>query len=49
MLILAYLAEGVMRATSESGLAGVLALAETLLALVFFGSAVFYARLSRSL
>lgn len=49
MLILAYLAEGVMRAASESGLAGALALAEALLALVFFGSAVFYARLSRSL
>ncbi len=48
MLILAYLAEGVMRAASESGLAGALALAEALLALVFFGSAVFYARSSRS-
>jgi uncharacterized membrane protein len=47
MLILAYLAEGVMRAASESGTAGALALAEMLLALVFFGSAIFYARLSR--
>jgi uncharacterized membrane protein len=48
MLILAYLAEGIMRAASESGLAGALALAEALLALAFFGSAVFYARLSRT-
>ncbi len=48
MLILAYLAEGVTRAANESGMAGALALAEALLALVFFGCAVFYARLSRS-
>jgi uncharacterized membrane protein len=48
MLILAYLAEGVMRAVSDSGMAAALALAEVLLALVFFGCAVFYARLSRS-
>jgi len=48
MLILAYFAEGVMRAASDSGMALALALAEALLALGFFGSAVFYARLSRS-
>jgi uncharacterized membrane protein len=47
MLILAYLAEGVVRAASDSGMAAALALAEVLLALAFFGSAVFYARLNR--
>ena len=49
MLILAYLAEGVVRAASDSGTAAALALAEVLLALGFFGSAAFYARLSRPL
>jgi uncharacterized membrane protein len=48
MLILAYLAEGVVRAATESGTAAALALAETLLALAFFGSAVYYARLGRT-
>ena len=48
MLILAYFAEGVMRSVSESGPAGALALAEALLALIFFASAVFYTRVSRS-
>ena len=47
MLILAYLAEGVVRAASDSGMAAALALAEALLALGFFGSTVFYVRLSR--
>ncbi len=47
MLILAYFAEGVVRAASDSGMTAALALAEALLALAFFGSAVFYARLSR--
>lgn len=47
MLILAYLAEGVVRAASESGAAAALALAEALLALVFFSCAVYYARLTR--
>ena len=47
MLILSYFAEGVVRAVSDSGTAAALALAEVLLALVFFGSAVFYTRLSR--
>ena len=47
MLILAYLAEGVARAFSDSGLSSKLALVETLLALVFFACTVFYARLSR--
>lgn len=48
MLILAYLAEGVVRAITDSGMAAQLAMAEVLLALGFFGCAVFYARLSRS-
>ena len=47
MLILAYFAEGTVRAASDSGMAAALALAEALLALAFFGSAVFYARLNR--
>ena len=47
MLILAYVAEGVVRAASESGSAAMLALAELLLSLVFFVSAIFYVRLSR--
>ena len=47
MLILAYLAEGVARAASESGISAALALAEALLALGFFASAVFYVRLTR--
>lgn len=47
MLILAYFSEGVMRSFGESGTSAALALAETLLALIFFASAVFYARLTR--
>jgi uncharacterized membrane protein len=47
MLILAYFAEGVVRALSDTGASAGLALAEALLALVFFVSAVFYARLTR--
>ena len=47
MLILAYFAEGVVRAFSDIGASAVLALAEAFLALVFFVSAVFYARLTR--
>jgi uncharacterized membrane protein len=45
MLILAYFAEGVVRAASDRGPAAGLALVEILLALAYFGSAVFYARL----
>ena len=48
MLILAYLAEGVARAFSDSGLSAALALLEAGLSLVFFASAVFYARLGRA-
>jgi uncharacterized membrane protein len=46
MLILAYVAEGVVRAVSDSGSAAALGLAEALLALGFFASALFYVRLS---
>jgi len=47
MLILLYLMEGLVRATSDAG-APWLPLAEVVLALVFFGAALAYARLSRS-
>lgn len=45
MLILAYLAEGIVRAWSDPGLPARLAAVEIVLALVFFFCAVFYARL----
>jgi uncharacterized membrane protein len=48
MLILAYFAEGVMRAWSERGLSQALAAGEILLSLAFFASAVAYARLTRA-
>lgn len=44
MLILAYLTEGVVRATSDHGTMQILAILESLLALVFFTGAVYYAR-----
>ncbi|MBE0625638.1 MAG: DUF2069 domain-containing protein [Burkholderiales bacterium] len=47
MLILAYFAEGAMRAFADTGTSAALALAEALLSLVFFASAVVYARLTR--
>ena len=47
MLILAYIAEGVVRTFGDGGRSAALALAEVLLALVFFVSTVFYARLTR--
>lgn len=47
MLILAYLAEGTVRAWSDRGLSAQLAIAETVLTLVFFGSCVFYVRLAQ--
>ena len=46
MLILAYLAEGAVRAWSDQGLSAALAVAEAILALVFFASAVTCARLA---
>jgi uncharacterized membrane protein len=48
MLILAYFAEGVTRAWSETGIARSLAAGEILLSLVFFAAAVSYARLTRA-
>jgi uncharacterized membrane protein len=48
MLILAYFAEGVMRAWSERGLSQALAGAEIALSLAFFAAAVAYARLTRA-
>lgn len=48
MLIVAYFAEGVMRAWSERGLAQALAGAEIALSLAFFAAAVAYARLTRA-
>jgi uncharacterized membrane protein len=48
MLILAYFAEGVTRAWSETGLSQKLALAEIALSAVFFVAAVSYARLTRA-
>ena len=48
MLILAYFAEGVVRAWSEHGMSQLLALAEIALSGVFFAAAVGYARLTRS-
>jgi uncharacterized membrane protein len=46
MFILAYLAEGTVRAWTDHGLSARLALAQAILALVFFASAVTYARLA---
>ena len=48
MLILAYLAEGVTRAWSETGLSQQLALVEIGLSAVFFAAAVSYVRLTRA-
>ena len=48
MLILAYFAEGAVRAFGDGGASAALALVEALLALVFFVSAALYARLTRA-
>lgn len=48
MLILAYFAEGTVRAWAELGLSRTLAAAEIVLALVFFAAAVSFARLTRA-
>lgn len=48
MLILLYLCEGLTRAGSDTGLGQWLAMAEVALTLIFFSSAVAYARLTRS-
>jgi uncharacterized membrane protein len=47
MLILAYCAEGAVRAFGDGGRAATLASAEVILALIFFSSAIGYARLTR--
>jgi uncharacterized membrane protein len=47
MLILAYFAEGLVRAWSETGISQLLAAAEITLSGAFFGAAVAYARLTR--
>jgi len=47
MLVLAYLAEGLVRTASEAGASRWLAAAEVLLSLCFFLCAVFYARRTR--
>ena len=47
MLILLYFTEGIVRATTDSGSAQWLAVAETALSLIFFAATVAYARLTR--
>lgn len=46
MFILLWFTEGIVRAWSDTGLSASLALAEVVLSLAFFVSAIFYARLS---
>ena len=48
MFVLAYFAEGVVRAWSEHGLSQTLAGAEIALSVVFFAAAVTYSRLTRA-
>jgi uncharacterized membrane protein len=48
LLVLAYFAEGVVRAWSESGISQMLAAAEIALSVVCFSSLVTYARLTRA-
>jgi uncharacterized membrane protein len=47
MLILAYLAEGVIRAWSETAVSQKLSFVEIILSAIFFAAAVQYARLTR--
>ncbi len=47
LLVLAYFAEGVIRAWSEGGTTKILALGEVLLSIVSFAALVAYARLTR--
>ena len=47
MLILLYFTEGIVRATTDTGTAQWLAIAETVLSLIFFASTVAFARLTR--
>ena len=48
MLILAWFAEGVVRAWSERGASQMLAFAEIVLSLIFFAAAVSYARATQT-
>ena len=48
LLVLAYFAEGVMRAWGDAALSRQLAVAEIALSLAFFAAAVSYARLTRA-
>lgn len=48
MLILLYFTEGSVRATSDTGLSQTLAIIETALTLVFFASAIYYAKATRA-
>jgi uncharacterized membrane protein len=48
MLILLYFIEGVVRAWSDQGLSAQLAMIEIALSVIFFFSAIFYARLTRN-
>jgi len=47
MFILIYFTEGAVRAWSDQGLSAQLALIEVLLSLIYFGCAIFYAKLTR--
>ena len=47
LLILAYFAEGVMRAWGDAGIARTLALGEVFLSVAFFAATVSYARVTR--
>lgn len=48
MLVLAYLAEGVVRAWSERGISQALAVGEIVLSVTFFALAIGFARLKRA-
>ena len=48
LLVLAYFAEGVIRAWSESGISQALAVIEIVLSVLFFAAAVAYARRTRA-
>ena len=48
MFILLYFTEGVVRAWSDGGISTQLAYVEIALSVIFFGCAIFYARLTRA-
>ncbi len=48
LFVLFYLGEGLVRATSDTGLAQNLAVVETILATILFGAAIGYVRATRS-